>query len=156
MDVAFYKIMKVLKSNKIAFTLIELLVVISLILIIASFLIPSLNNAKKSEKIKKAKADLVKLENAISMYESDYGVFPPAANNTALVNLLTTSSKHGPYIEFNKNELNSGKFVDPWGNPYVYVNPGVHNTSFVDLYSYGPDGINNNGGNDDINNWSRM
>ena len=145
-----------------AFTLIELLVVISVILIIASFLIPNFRSAKNSGRIRKARSDIVRLENAISLYESDFGVCPPAATNKALVNYLTSktlygSSKrwHGPYIEFKDSELKGGAFVDPWGNPYFYRNPGIFNTTFVDIYSFGPDGVNNNGGNDDINNWTR-
>ena len=40
---------------------------------------------------------------------------------------------------------------DPWGNPYVYRQPGRHNTNGYDLHSYGPDG--RDGGGDDIDNW---
>ena len=41
---------------------------------------------------------------------------------------------------------------DPWGNPYVYVCPGTHNTDGYDLHSFGPDG--QDGTEDDIDNWT--
>jgi len=41
---------------------------------------------------------------------------------------------------------------DPWGNPYIYVCPGTHNTDSYDLHSFGPDG--QDGTEDDIDNWS--
>jgi len=56
-----------------------------------------------------------------------------------------TSSWKGPYIK-------RGVPSDPWGNQYVYSIPGKHNTSGYDLYSYGADG--QDGGTDDIDNWS--
>ena len=39
---------------------------------------------------------------------------------------------------------------DPWGNEYIYVQPGLHNKDDYDLYSYGSDGIESQ---DDIVNW---
>ena len=45
--------------------------------------------------------------------------------------------------------------VDPWGNEYVYVFPPVHSPYAYDLYSLGPDGKSETGGNDpdDIKSW---
>ena len=49
---------------------------------------------------------------------------------------------NGPYM--------SNMPEDPWGAPYDYVFPGIHNWSSYDLSSYGPDGIKSE---DDITNW---
>lgn len=40
---------------------------------------------------------------------------------------------------------------DPWGNPYQYCYPGVHNKTSYDVWSMGPDG--QDGTPDDIGNW---
>ena len=40
---------------------------------------------------------------------------------------------------------------DPWGNPYQYCCPGVHNKNGYDIWSMGPDGVD--GTDDDIGNW---
>ena len=55
------------------------------------------------------------------------------------------TSWHGPYIK-------RGVPKDPWGSPYVYKQPGEHNASGYDLYSFGPD--KQDGSDDDIDNWS--
>ena len=44
--------------------------------------------------------------------------------------------------------------IDPWGNRYVYISPGLHNKDY-DLESYGKDG--EEGGTDedaDIESWN--
>ena len=64
----------------------------------------------------------------------------------ALVNQPTgLAGWQGPYLK-------RGTPKDPWGNPYLYRSPGQHNASGCDLYSMGPDG--QDGGSDDIDNWS--
>jgi general secretion pathway protein G len=40
---------------------------------------------------------------------------------------------------------------DPWGNPYQYACPGVHNKNSYDIWTMGPDG--QDGTADDIGNW---
>ncbi len=51
----------------------------------------------------------------------------------------------GPYVEGNKIP------PDPWGEPYQYKCPGVHNKDGYDLWSKGPD--KTDGTDDDIGNW---
>ena len=52
----------------------------------------------------------------------------------------------GPYIK------DSEGLLDPWGNPYQYRYPGVHNRNSYDVWSMGPGG--QSGDDDDIGNWS--
>lgn len=40
--------------------------------------------------------------------------------------------------------------LDPWGRPYQYRCPGIHNPEGYDLWSLGPIGV---GGHDAIGNW---
>jgi general secretion pathway protein G len=43
--------------------------------------------------------------------------------------------------------------LDPWGNPYVYAEPGTHNNDY-DLMSYGKDGrAGGTGEAADLGNW---
>lgn len=44
-------------------------------------------------------------------------------------------------------------FFDGWGRPFRYAYPGEHNPAFFDLYSVGPNGVDENGNGDDIGNW---
>ena len=52
----------------------------------------------------------------------------------------------GPYIK-------RGVPNDPWGNPYNYRFPGQMNVNGYDLYTFGADG--NEGGGDDVDNWTQ-
>ena len=104
-----------------------------------------------------AQAQLSRLETAIKMYEMDIGNYP-GENNKTLVAALTVNTEEsgwsGPYLQIKKNELNgNGEYLDAWGNAFVYVNPGVHNESSYDLYSKGPDGVEDGNCKDDIKNW---
>jgi hypothetical protein len=40
---------------------------------------------------------------------------------------------------------------DPWGHPYHYRSPGIHNLAGFDAWSVGPDGVDESA--DDIGNW---
>ncbi len=41
--------------------------------------------------------------------------------------------------------------VDPWGEPYKYLSPGVRGD--VDIYSFGPDKVQSD---DDVGNWDAV
>jgi prepilin-type N-terminal cleavage/methylation domain-containing protein len=60
------------------FTLIELLVVIAIIAILAGFLAVGLPRAIEKAKIADAQNDFVQLRNALSVYMTDHGSYPPA------------------------------------------------------------------------------
>lgn len=51
----------------------------------------------------------------------------------------------GPYIN------NPDLLIDPWGKPYQYLSPGIHNPLTYDFWSNGGDGLA--GTVDDIGNW---
>ena len=115
----------------------------------------SYNKAQIQSRVSRAKADIAALETAISMYQVDMGSYPPS-DNSNLVTYLTVPQGddwHGPYIEFDEEDISGGNFQDPWNNNYAYINPGTHNTASYDIYSTGPDGLGDGTGTDDINNW---
>lgn len=139
------------------FTLIELLVVIAIITILAGMVVSGAQQARKRGAVTKVKAQIATIETAISMYETDMGLYPESGNKN-LVNALIEDNGdldwNGPYMKIKENELNeNGEYLDAWGNPFLYVNPGVHNTYSYDLYSPGPDGKGDGTGKDDITNW---
>ena len=61
-----------------------------------------------------------------STYPSDLSALRTVPANLA-------AKWHGPYGK--ENDL-----VDPWGNPFKYVYPGVKNPSGFDILCYGSDG----------------
>jgi len=76
-------------QNSAAFTLIELLVVISIMGILAAFLLSAMGPIKKQRYLKNAQAELNQIEVALDNYKAKYGVYPPGNQNAA--NLYTAS-----------------------------------------------------------------
>lgn len=142
------------RGQRAGFTLVELLIVMAILAILGGLVTAAAQTARKRGAVTKAKAAIAAVETALQMYQLDLGGYP-ASGNASLVTALTTSSGssdwHGPYMEFKQEELTDGRFLDPWGKPYVYTAPGVHRTASYDLYSTGPNGTAGDG--DDIVNW---
>jgi len=136
-----------------AFTLIELMVVIVILGILAAFVVPRITKRPEDAKVTKAKIEISNMEQALELYYLDNGMYPTTEQGlSALIEKPDTGEipegwKEGGYL--NKKKLP----VDPWGNEYVYVSPGMHNQDF-DLFSLGKNGEEGGEGYDaDITNW---
>ena len=129
------------------FTLIELLLVLVILTTLAAVVVPKFTRRSEQARITAARTDIANLEVALDLFEVEAGRYPATEEGlTALVEEPADVTEwHGPYIK-------RGVPKDPWGNPYVYTCPGQHNTTGYDLSSFGPDG--QEGGDDDIDNWS--
>jgi len=142
------------------FTLVELLVVIAILTILISLVTAGAQTARRRGAVAKAKAMVASLETAIAMYNGDMGTYPSSDNEhlvTALQDDAGDPDWQGPYMEFKQDELVGGEVIDPWGKPFVYVsiNGGspTHRSRSFDLYSFGPNGEDDDGTGDDIVNW---
>jgi general secretion pathway protein G len=131
------------------FTLIELLLVMVILTVLAAVVVPKFTKRSEQARITAANTDISNLEVALDAFEVDMGRYPTSTEGLkALVEQPSSSSTttwKGPYIK-------RGIPNDPWAKQYLYTIPGKHNTSGYDLSSYGPDG--QEGGSDDIDNWS--
>jgi general secretion pathway protein G len=138
------------KSNNNGFTLIEILIVVVILSILAITVVPQFLDQPGKARVARAQADIQNLNKALSMYKLDNFNYP--STSQGLQALTTPPSgqpaaknwKPGGYIE--------KLIMDPWGNPYQYLNPGSHGT--IDIYSLGADG--QPGGeeeNQDVGNW---
>ena len=63
-------------NNREGFTLIELLVVISIISLLSTVILASLNDARTKSKVSKVKADMIQIRNAAELYKTDTGIYP--------------------------------------------------------------------------------
>jgi general secretion pathway protein G len=132
------------------FTLIEIMVVVIIIGILAAIVAPNVIGRVDDAQITKAKAEIANIENAMKFYRLDNFAYPTSEQG---IDALVTKPSD-PNI---KNWKSGGYLArvpnDPWGNPYLYLNPG--NQGEVDIYTLGADGRPGGEGiNADIGNWS--
>jgi prepilin-type N-terminal cleavage/methylation domain-containing protein len=86
--------MKLLPANRMpqparrAFTLIELLVVISIIAVLAAFILPLAGSVNRVKKIDTAQAELQKIETMLENYKAKTGTYPPSSGNLVVTNAL--------------------------------------------------------------------
>ena len=163
---------KILIKNGIrGFTLIELLVVISIIGLLSTIVLSSLNSSRTKALITKAKMDMNQIVTAITIAQGESGnyLMTISGSNCSVCmgyvagtdyrNVSDTSTIYKRWvlsisnIEAATNGLMVGvsKITrDPWGSPYgLDENEGEFGNCGYDwLASFGPDGIRGNG--DDI------
>ena len=130
------------------FTLIEIMVVVVILGILAAFVVPNLMDQPIKAKITKANSDIGSIEAALDLYRLDNHRYPSTDEGLeALIDKPADAPawKEGGYLKKLPN--------DPWGNPYQYLNPGIH--SSIDVFSYGADGAEGGDGESaDIGNWT--
>lgn len=131
------------------FTLIEIMVVVIIIGILAAIVAPNVIGRVDDAQITKAKAEIANIENAMKFFRLDNFAYPTTEQGIeALVTRPTDPNirnwKQGGYLDRVPK--------DPWGNPYIYLNPG--NNGEIDIYTLGRDGRPGGEGPDaDIGNW---
>lgn len=137
-------------SNSRGFTLIEIMVVVVILGILAAVVVPRLLDRPEEAKRIKAAVDMKGLEEALALYKLDNGFFPSTEQG-----LEALVSK--PEVGRIPQKYQEGGYLkkmpkDPWGTPYVFLSPGIHDD--YDLISYGADGETGGEGKDaDINSW---
>ena len=132
------------------FTLIEIMVVVIILGILVAMVAPNVIGRIDDAQITKAKTEIRTLESAMKFYRIDNFVYPTTEQGLeALVRKPADPNirnwKTGGYVDRLPN--------DPWGNPYMYLNPGSHGE--IDIYTLGRDGQPGGEGIDaDIGNWN--
>jgi general secretion pathway protein G len=135
------------------FTLIELIVVVTILGIMAALIVPRIVGRTDDARVAAAKQDIATLMQALKLYRLDNGRYPTADQGLqALVEKPTTEPlpgnwKQGGYLD------SPTLRKDPWGQPYQYLNPGLHGE--IDVLSFGRDGQPGGDGPDaDIGSWA--
>jgi general secretion pathway protein G len=132
------------------FTLIEVMVVIVILGILAALVVPRVLSRPDEARVVAAKQDLAVISQALKLYRLDNQRYPSAEQGLGALIVkpetapLPPNWKPGGYLERLPK--------DPWGNAYVYVNPGLHGE--IDVLSLGADGKPGGDGFDaDIGSW---
>jgi general secretion pathway protein G len=133
------------------FTLLEVMVVVVILGILAALVVPKIISRPDEARVIAAKHDIASLLQALKLYRLDNLRYPTTEQGLqALVAKPTAPPvppnwKPGGYLERLPK--------DPWGNPYQYLNPGLH--AEIDVFSYGADGVAGGEGNDaDVASWN--
>ena len=133
------------------FTLVEILVVITIIGLLAGLTIANFGKLFGGSQVDIARLFVNQsMKTPLVTYRLQMGAYP--STEEGLQALVTAPSGkadrwRGPYVA----EGTKVPIVDPWGEPYLYRCPGVHNKDGYDLWSKGPD--RTDGTDDDIGNW---
>jgi len=140
-----------MKNDK-GFTLLEIIVVVFILSLLAAIVAPKIIGRTDDARITEAKIQIKNFETALKLFHLDNGFYPATEQGlSALVEKPSTGQlpqkyREGGYLEQKKIPL------DPWGNPYVYISPGVYGD--YDIMSYGADGKEGGEGkNADIKSW---
>ena len=126
-----------MKQKSRGFTLIEVMVVVVILSILAAIIVPRVMDRPDTARLVKVQSDIRAIESALNLYKLDNFDYPSTEEGLdALV---------PKYIARLSN--------DPWGNPYLYLSPGLHGD--MDVYTLGADGLQGGTGiNADVGNWN--
>ena len=132
------------------FSLIELMVVVVILSILAVVIVPRVIDRPDQARVSRAKSDIAAIESALALYRLDNQRYPTTEQGLqALVERPTRAPVPDNWAE---GGYLARLPIDPWGQPYQYLQPGVHGD--VDLFSHGADGRPGGSGvNADIGNW---
>ena len=124
-----------MKKREHAFTLLEIMLVISIIVVLLGVAINKLGNQVGFAKGVAVRADVNAIGTQLKLYESVNGFYPTTEQGLqALVTQPSSEPRPSHWYQLFK-EIPK----DPWGNNYIYLNPGRKNPNGYDLYSAGPD-----------------
>ena len=145
------------------FTLIELMVVIAIILVLALIAVPAYRNMQTRAKRARVQEDLRNIATALEAFYVDWNQYPDAGTGnppTKWINELTGGNEGSENATVNVSGKTTATGEDA---PIVYIkhipddpfNPGnkYHYSVSGDtwtLWSVGPDGEDDSGGDDDI------
>lgn len=93
----------------------------------------------ESEEIRRVRAPLNGIKGALYAYRAVNGAYPTTRQGLKALFEQPTIEP----IPKNWRKVGEGaeRFKDPWGYGYVYLSPGRKNPNGFDIYSLGPDGI---------------
>lgn len=111
------------------FSLMEMMVVLVLIGLLAAVVASNVRSYLVKGRQTAARADIAVIEQALAMFYAEYGRYPTSQEGLEALVRPSERLPEPPLLKFPK---------DPWGRPYVYMNPG--RTSPYEVTSYGADG----------------
>lgn len=118
------------------FTLLELLVVIVILGLLIGFVAPAVLRQLGHAKDSVAKQSIEQLGSVLDLYKLDAGSYPSSQDGlqALIAKPDDVDNWSGPYIKSGSAPL------DPWGHPYLYIEPSTRSGLDYDLCSLGSAG----------------
>jgi general secretion pathway protein G len=120
-------------NREAGFTLLELLVVIVILGLLIGLVAPAVLRQLGHAKNSLAQQSIAQLASVLDLYKLDVGGYP--TSDQGLQALLTqpdgATTWNGPYLK------SSALPLDPWGHPYLYLDPATRPGLDYDLCSLG-------------------
>ena len=143
-----------IQDSRAGFTLIEIMAVVVIIGLLSGIVGVAVFAQVDKGRATAAKTQIRNLEGVLELYHMDNSRFPSTEQGLeALVNRPGGSPEPRNYPDggYMRSETLP---VDPWGEPYLYENPGQHNRRSFDVWTLGADGVpGGNGVDRDLGNW---
>ena len=130
------------------FTLLEMLVVLAIMGLLAAIIAPQVLKYLGSSRTQTAKVQITNVVSALDLFRVDVGRYPTQQEGLSAVITAPSTAVgwNGPYLQ------KQSALVDPWGQPYLYRNPGKHGE--IDVYTLGSDKAEGGSGEAaDVGNW---
>ena len=135
-------------SRAAGFTLMEMMLVLLIITLIIGSVALMFQNFGSNAQITTTEGKVRSLEASLMSYKTLNSFYPTQQQGLeSLVTRPGTDPQPKRWSQFVKPEA----LMDPWGHKMGFRNPGKHNPTGADVYSFGPDGVD--GTEDDIGNW---
>jgi general secretion pathway protein G len=123
------------------YTLFEIMLVLGIIAVLVGSAIYMLSGNIDIAKEQRVQSDIQAISMQLRTYEMLNFRKPTTDQGLkALVQMPTSDPKPIHWKKLMENVP-----LDPWGNPYVYNNPGRYKPDGFDLYSLGPKGVEGEG-----------
>lgn len=133
------------------FSLLELMVVVVILSVLALVVVPRVIDRPDQARAARAQADIAAVVSAVKLYRLDNFRYP--TTEQGLQALVSRPSSDPQPANWAESGYMDRLPVDPWGQPYQYLSPGVHEE--FDVFSYGANGIAGGEGADrDIGSWT--
>lgn len=131
-------------------SLLELMVVVVILSVLALVIVPRVIDRPDQARMARAQSDIAAISSAVKLYRLDNFRYPTTEQGLAALVAR-------PATDPQPQNWASGGYMDrlpedPWGQPYLYLAPGVHGE--FDIFSYGADAAPGGSGADaDIGSW---
>jgi len=133
------------------FTLIELMAVIVILGILATVVAINVSPFLQRANFEKIRADISQIEKALELYKFNELKYP--TTDQGLISLIKPPTDLKRPFLYPIDGYISDVPMDPLGNAYLYLSPGINNISY-DIYTLGADGVEGGVGEDaDFGNW---